>query len=142
MELTETERVIVNALHLEGKGLEEIAVIVKRWRLDHNDLGVYYLVAQELIAYQEPQEKGCLGCALCKPSEKEDNCELLEDLAELEHEQWVQWSKSIAASVNLSDERQGRWETFWCPYNELSEEMKDEDRKWARKALGIIRHTK
>ena len=142
MELTETERVIVNALHLEGKGLEEIAVIVKRWRLDHNDLGVYYLVAQELIAYQEPQEKGCLGCALCKPSEKEDNCELLEDLAELEHEQWVKWSVSITQTEHISSERLERWKKLWCSYSELSEEMKDEDRKWARKALEIIRHTK
>ena len=80
---------------------------------------------------------------------------LLERLAELAHEQWVEWSKSIAESIQrlidlnrtgglnidavrlLTNElgRLERWEKLWIPYNELSEEMKEEDRKYARKVL-------
>ena len=85
MELTETEQVIVKALHLEGNGVEKIAVMVKKWRTHHIDLGVYYVVAQEIIAEREVREKRCTDCPLNKAEKKE----LLERLAALEHEQWI-----------------------------------------------------
>ena len=59
----------------------------------------------------------------------------LEKLAEIEHQQWMEWSKSVAPEV--SKERRKRWEKLWVPYSELSEEMKEEDRKYARKALKV-----
>lgn len=141
MELTETERVIVKALHLEGKGVEEIAVMVKRWRLHYVDLSIYYVVAQEIIAEREVQEKGCVGCPLNKP-EKKDNTKLLESLAALEHEQWIAWSKSITYTENISKDRFDRWRRLWCPYSELTGVMKDQDRKWARKVLTIVKDIK
>ena len=55
----------------------------------------------------------------------------LEALAELEHEQWVAWSKALADEIK--PERLARWQALWIPYSELSEEMKGHDRKWARK---------
>jgi len=61
---------------------------------------------------------------------------LLEKLAALEHEQWVQWSKAVAHEV--SPERRARWEKYWVPYEQLSEEVKEQDREWARKVLRII----
>jgi len=64
---------------------------------------------------------------------------LVEALAELEHNQWVCWSKDVSQKEKLSRERLRRWKGLWIPYSELSEEMKEEDRKWARKALKIIR---
>jgi len=67
-------------------------------------------------------------------SSKDD---LLEMLAEIEHEQWMQWSKSVAPEV--SKERQERWKKLWIPYADLSEEMKEEDRKYARKVLKLIK---
>lgn len=46
--------------------------------------------------------------------------EIREGLAELEHEQWIKWSKSVASEV--SPERRARWELLWIPYSELAEE--------------------
>jgi hypothetical protein len=62
--------------------------------------------------------------------------ELLEHLAELEHEQWVAWAREVAAEV--SAERRRRWEVFFRPYAELPEEVKELDRRWARKALELL----
>lgn len=57
----------------------------------------------------------------------------MEKLAELEHEQWMEWSKAVAAEV--SDERRKRWKKYWVPYSELSEKVKEQDRVWARKVI-------
>lgn len=61
-----------------------------------------------------------------------------EKLAEIEHEQWVDWSKTIAHNENISSERLKRWMKSWVPYLELSEEQKDQDRVWADKVIEII----
>ena len=61
---------------------------------------------------------------------------LLERLAELEHEQWVAWSRAVAGEV--SAERRRRWQECWVPYAELPEEVKDLDREWARKVLSLL----
>ncbi len=58
---------------------------------------------------------------------------LLERLAELEHEQWMAWSQSVATEV--SAERRRRWQALWVPYQDLPEEVKELDRLWARKVL-------
>ncbi|HEY7153242.1 MAG TPA: hypothetical protein VH575_04710 [Gemmataceae bacterium] len=62
---------------------------------------------------------------------------LLERLAELEHEQWMAWSQSVAAEV--SAERRQRWQTCWVSYQDLPEEVKELDRVWARKVLETLR---
>jgi len=54
----------------------------------------------------------------------------LERLAELEHDQWVFWTKAIAAKV--PEELKEQWERYWIPYSELPEHVKDQDRAWAR----------
>jgi hypothetical protein len=64
--------------------------------------------------------------------------QMLERLAELEHEQWVFWSQSVAAEV--SEERRKRWQSLWVPYRELPEEAKEQDRVWARKTLAALGH--
>lgn len=64
--------------------------------------------------------------------------DIIERLAELEHEQWIKWSKSIVENENISLDRLERWKKLWIPYKELSEEMKEHDRVWARKVLNII----
>lgn len=62
--------------------------------------------------------------------------DLLEKLAALEHEQWMDWSRNVAPEV--SDERRQRWEKYWVPYSELPEGVKDPDRFWARKSLELL----
>lgn len=64
--------------------------------------------------------------------------ETLEKLAELEHEQWMAWSKAVDATESISNERMERWVKLWIPYAELSEKDKEYDRAWARKVLAII----
>jgi len=63
-----------------------------------------------------------------------------EELAALEHEQWMEWSKSVAQEV--SAKRRKRWEKYWVPYAELDESVKEWDREWARKVLEILKAKK
>lgn len=65
--------------------------------------------------------------------------ELIEKLAELEHEQWMAWSMDIASKELLTNERLERWKRLWVPFQELTEEMKEQDRKWAKKVMEIIK---
>jgi hypothetical protein len=66
--------------------------------------------------------------------------EVVEALAALEHEQWVTWAKNlIETEPDLSPVRRRRWAEFFVPYDQLDEETKDQDRKWARKALRIVK---
>lgn len=68
--------------------------------------------------------------------------EVLEKLAELEHDQWVKWSTDIASKEKLSPGRMARWRELWIPYEQLTKEMKEFDREWARKVLEIVRGDK
>lgn len=65
---------------------------------------------------------------------------LIEQLAALEHEQWVEWSKAlVAGEKRLSMNRIERWKKLWIPYAELTEEQKEQDRVYARKVFAIIK---
>ena len=61
-----------------------------------------------------------------------------EILAEIEHEQWIAWSKNIAETETISPARLERWKTLWCPYSMLTEAQKDQDREWGNKALSTL----
>ena len=63
--------------------------------------------------------------------------DIREQIAELEHEQWIAWSKNIAETDNISIERAERWAKLWIPYSELTEDQKDQDRIWADKILAL-----
>jgi C4-dicarboxylate-specific signal transduction histidine kinase len=65
--------------------------------------------------------------------------QVVEKLADLEHRQWMHWSQYVAREHNISEELKEKWDENWKPYSELSEEMKEKDRKWARKSLKIIK---
>jgi len=65
--------------------------------------------------------------------------DLLESLANLEHEQWVKWSKEIVIKeMSLSEERIRRWKKYWVSYNELDEDIKEFDREYARKIIKLL----
>ena len=86
-----------------------------------------------------------------KPEIKKD---LLEKLSELEHIQWLSWSKAVwdrlesikraieeedkRKALFLLEEQRNRWGVNWIPYNKLDEETKEMDRKYARKVIKII----
>lgn len=92
------------------------------------------------------------------------NEDILEKLSVLEHEQWCEWANSISKDLSsllsiieklddysmskLSDEEKAivsevnakleRWDTFMVPYSELSEDVKEQDRAYARKILDVM----
>lgn len=63
---------------------------------------------------------------------------LRELFAELEHEQWLEWSRELAASEDVSEERLARWRPRWVDYWELSEADKDLDRAYADRILAVL----
>lgn len=71
---------------------------------------------------------------------KNKDKDIIEKLASLEHDQWMEWAKNILKEEKISKKRKDRWEKeCFKPYEDLSEEMKEFDRKWARKALKIVK---
>ncbi len=70
-----------------------------------------------------------LGLSTCRPESEP----LLERLARVEHQQWMEWSQAVADEV--SPQRRERWQRYWVPYEDLPEEIKELDRQWARRAL-------
>jgi len=74
---------------------------------------------------------------------------IIEELAGLEHEQWMYWSKSVWEQVsnhspsslsmgNKMLEKHEKWIVNWVPYSELTEETKEFDRIWARKVIDLF----
>jgi hypothetical protein len=78
----------------------------------------------------------CMDIKLLARHEKMTN-ELRERLAKLEHQQWMHWTKWLVnkSDHDIPEELEEKWKKSWMPYEELSEEMKDKDRKWADKSL-------
>lgn len=64
---------------------------------------------------------------------------LLEALARLSHQEWMEWSKAIAENECLSLNRMRRWQgDLWKPYDELTDDQKEQDRERARRMLEIV----
>lgn len=80
-----------------------------------------------------------------------DEEELIEKIAEIEREQWMEWSKSTIQELmggphdtkkivaERVEEKHHEWLQYWKDYSELSEEVKDKDREWARKVLEVVK---
>jgi len=71
-----------------------------------------------------------------KPPLKTTN-ELIEALAEIEHAQWMHWSQAVAANVAAAT--RDKWQRSWIDYAELTDELKEADRVWARKVVSLLR---
>ena len=69
-----------------------------------------------------------------------DNKELLEKLAELEHQQWMAWASKVLETENISDETRKRWESYFVPYVDLPDNIEELDRNYARKVLKILQN--
>ena len=64
--------------------------------------------------------------------------DIIEKLAELEHKQWMYWSKAMASTEKLSVARLRRWKDLWRPYKDLPAKIRTQDRKWAKRVLKIV----
>ena len=63
--------------------------------------------------------------------------DLIEALAEIEHEQWIHWSRAVAAKV--PEATHAAWQRSWVDYLELTDDVKEADRVWARKVIAVLR---
>ena len=70
----------------------------------------------------------------------ENNAEMLELVSEQIHNHWMVWAKELLQSEsNISMERRTRWEDeCFRDYKDLSEEMKNLDRKFATQIIKTI----
>jgi len=67
--------------------------------------------------------------------------QLIEALAKLEHDQWMDWAKNLLEKEPaLSQARKDRWAAFMVPYDRLDEAAKDMDRIWAAKVVELIQN--
>lgn len=80
----------------------------------------------------------CIALGLILHESTKDEKKQLEELADLEHEQWIKWSKDISRTEDISEDRKKRWQQYWIPYKDLPDNIKEEDRKYARKVMKII----
>jgi hypothetical protein len=75
--------------------------------------------------------------------------ELVEKLARLEHDQWIHYSKDVAARIKNADsvdsivnDTVNKWSPKWIDYSFLSDTDKDKDRVWAYKVLQLLKANK
>jgi len=88
-------------------------------------------------SYSGRASDGFEECQACKGTGKKPD-DLKEQIAEAIHNEWEDWSINLYKNETLSEDRIKRWRTMWIPYSELSEEVKDYDRKWAIQILSLI----
>ena len=63
--------------------------------------------------------------------------ELVEKVADLEHQQWAHWTRYML--YNLTPENIDRWrEQIETKYPDWSEAEKDSDRKWAEIVIAVV----
>jgi hypothetical protein len=62
--------------------------------------------------------------------------DLVEALAEIEHQQWMHWSQAVAAHVPPMTRE--KWKASWVDYNTLTDDVKEVDRVWARKVVALL----
>ena len=67
----------------------------------------------------------------------------VEAVAELAHDQWVEWTSALVASASGSERRALRrrlsdWESTWIPYAQLPESSREADRRRARAVLAAL----
>ena len=67
----------------------------------------------------------------------------MELLAEVIHNMWMKWAKEILKSEsNISTKRRKRWESCFVSYKDLSEHMKNKDRKIAKQIIKTLKESK
>ena len=62
----------------------------------------------------------------------------VERLAALEHGQYISWTRSLASRGGIDPAIVAHWQSLDIPYDQLSEEQKNLDREWARRALSVV----
>ena len=78
--------------------------------------------------------------ALTDEQPSQEPMALLEELSDLEHQQWIKWAQSIIDSEPISEARKQRWLTMMVDYKDLPDNIQEYDREWARKVMALYTH--
>jgi len=66
-----------------------------------------------------------------------ENIEIIENLSELNHKQWIQWTDYMLN--NITPKNITKWKLMLkIPYSRLDERDKESDKEWAKKSIKII----
>lgn len=84
---------------------------------------------QQILKWQEDS----------KTLEKINSFKFLNNLAELEHIQWLEWTSDVRRNNKLSARTLERWDSFSVPFEELSDEDKLDDYQYARVVLKLFK---
>ena len=68
---------------------------------------------------------------------KKDIDPTTEKIAEILHNIWIEWSREVASTETISQERVNRWMAQWTPYENLTEKVKDQDRVYAARIVNL-----
>jgi hypothetical protein len=64
---------------------------------------------------------------------------LIEKLAAFEHKRWIEWSVALTQINELSRHTLERWKKLWIPYDQLEEDHKEKNRRWAYVILDVLK---
>jgi hypothetical protein len=113
---------VLEILHQNNKTLQE-----KYDNLLETDFHIISNLKQELKSLKEKSQSDA------EIVEKIKSPEFLERLSEIEHNQWTEWAYSlISAKEPISQDRLDRWHDYMIDYEKLPDEIKEQDRKYAR----------
>lgn len=108
----------------------------------------------EVILVRVWENDNSYGETIINVEKSNNNNELLEKLATIEHVQWEWWSRNIASlletcireiedgnpgvATSIMEEKIKNWKNYYVSYDELPEDIKELDRYWARQVLNIL----
>jgi hypothetical protein len=87
-------------------------------------------------AFRKDQPMPDVWDAMLSAAPQLSEAEMVEIVADLEHQQWMHWSQAVAHTV--SSYQLKTWQHLWVPYEQLPEDEKEKDRVWARKTLRAL----
>ena len=100
------------------------------------------LVDMARVMLAEPPTQEEVESGECRGTDEStdgiDREELREELADLEHRQWIHWSQHAANNDDFPQHLREKWEANWKPYDELDDDIQEMDRRWARKVIEIL----
>lgn len=70
-----------------------------------------------------------------------DENKLVEILAALEHQQWIEWASYLINNDLVPLKTSCEWTPLLVPYEDLTDEDQEKDRVFARKVLAKLKET-
>lgn len=107
------------------------------WHFHKRELPLFHHLKPyigEWDGHDTPEKYQRLNALSAAPQLSE--AEMVEIVADLEHQQWMHWSQAVAHTVSFYQLK--TWQHLWVPYEQLPEDEKEKDRVWASKTLRAL----